>query len=126
MRISDWSSDVCSSDLHLPVSFVPLRIGFFDVASRRKDRSLSRWGLHTCLSRSTLAVSGKPCSEWSVLRMSLGQQLQPHLPFLSRYGPALTGTQTPGDDYVSAQTEAMVAGPEQYPRAIDTRLGQKK
>src|SRR3546814_2851695 len=72
MRISDWSLDVCSSDLQ------------------------------TCLSRSTLAVSGKTCSEWSVIRMSLGQQLQPHLPFLRRYGRALTGSQTHGDAYVRA------------------------
>src|SRR3546814_20643848 len=98
MRISDWSSDVCSSDL-------------------------SRWGLQTCLSRSTLAVSGKTCSEWSVIRMSLGQQLQPHLPFLRRYGRALTGSQTHGDAYVRATLEAIVAAPEQFPREIDPRLG---
>src|SRR3546814_13790727 len=81
------------------------------------------WVLQTCLSRSPLAVSGKTCSEWSVIRMSLGQQLQPHLPFLRRYGRALTGSQTHGDAYVRATLEAIVAAPEQFPREIDHRLG---
>src|SRR3546814_19235697 len=123
MRISDWSSDVCSSDLHLPVSFVPLRIGFFDVASRRKDRSLSRWGLQTCLYRSTLAVSGKTCSEWSVIRRSLGQQLQPPLPFPRSYRGPLTGCQTHADDYVRATAEQIRAAPGPFPREHQPRLG---
>src|SRR3546814_11385701 len=55
--------------------------------------------------------------------MSVGQQLQPHLPFLRRYGRALTGSQTHGDAYVRATLEAIVAAPEQFPRDIDPRLG---
>jgi DNA-directed RNA polymerase specialized sigma24 family protein len=55
--------------------------------------------------------------------MSLGQQLAPHLPFLRRYGRALTGSQTEGDRYVRATLEAIVAAPEEFPRSVDPRLG---
>jgi CheY-like chemotaxis protein len=55
--------------------------------------------------------------------MSLGQQLAPHLPFLRRYGRALTGTQAHGDRYVRATLEAIVAAPAEFPRDVDPRLG---
>lgn len=55
--------------------------------------------------------------------MSLGQQLAPHLPFLRRYGRALTGSQAEGDRYVRAALEAIVAAPEEFPRDVDPRLG---
>ncbi|WP_454279556.1 response regulator [Sphingomonas sp. Marseille-Q8236] len=55
--------------------------------------------------------------------MSLGQQLAPHLPFLRRYGRALTGSQMHGDRYVRATLEAIVAAPDQFPREVDPRLG---
>lgn len=55
--------------------------------------------------------------------MSLGQQLAPHLPFLRRYGRALTGSQAEGDRYVRATLEAIVAAPEEFPREVDPRLG---
>ena len=55
--------------------------------------------------------------------MSLGQQLAPHLPFLRRYGRALTGSQSHGDKYVRATLEAIVAAPEEFPREVDPRLG---
>ena len=55
--------------------------------------------------------------------MSLGQQLAPHLPFLRRYGRALTGSQSHGDQYVRATLEAIVAAPEQFPKDVDPRLG---
>ena len=55
--------------------------------------------------------------------MSLGQQLAPHLPFLRRYGRALTGSQQHGDKYVRATLEAIVAAPDQFPRDVDPRLG---
>ena len=55
--------------------------------------------------------------------MSLGQQLAPHLPFLRRYGRALTGSQTHGDRYVRATLEAIVAAPDEFPREVDPRLG---
>ena len=55
--------------------------------------------------------------------MSLGQQLAPHLPFLRRYGRALTGSQQHGDRYVRATLEAIVAAPTEFPRDVDPRLG---
>ena len=55
--------------------------------------------------------------------MSLGQQLAPHLPFLRRYGRALTGSQSQGDGYVRATLEAIVAAPGEFPRDVDPRLG---
>lgn len=55
--------------------------------------------------------------------MSLGQQLAPHLPFLRRYGRALTGSQMHGDKYVRATLEAIVAAPDEFPRDVDPRLG---
>ncbi|MDQ2879433.1 MAG: response regulator, partial [Pseudomonadota bacterium] len=55
--------------------------------------------------------------------MSLGQQLAPHLPFLRRYGRALTGSQSHGDQYVRATLEAIVAAPDEFPRDVDPRLG---
>jgi len=55
--------------------------------------------------------------------MSLGQQLAPHLPFLRRYGRALTGSQSHGDHYVRATLEAIVAAPGEFPRDVDPRLG---
>ncbi|MBY0518844.1 MAG: response regulator [Sphingomonas sp.] len=55
--------------------------------------------------------------------MPLGQQLAPHLPFLRRYGRALTGSQAQGDRYVRATLEAIVAAPDEFPRDVDPRLG---
>jgi CheY-like chemotaxis protein len=47
---------------------------------------------------------------WRDLRMSLVEQLGPHLPFLRRYARALTGDQTSGDRYVKASLQALAAG----------------
>ena len=55
--------------------------------------------------------------------MSLGQELAPHLPFLRRYGRALTGSQAHGDAFVRAALEAIVASPNEFPRDVDPRLG---
>jgi CheY-like chemotaxis protein/DNA-directed RNA polymerase specialized sigma24 family protein len=55
--------------------------------------------------------------------MSLGQDLAPHLPFLRRYGRALTGSQQHGDAYVRATLQAIVAAPQDFPRDVDVRLG---
>src|SRR3546814_14466618 len=41
MRISDWSSDVCSSDL--PPHFVSPHLSFRPSCSRRPSRGRSRW-----------------------------------------------------------------------------------
>ncbi len=56
-------------------------------------------------------------------KMSLGQQLAPHLPYLRRYSRALTGSQAEGDQYVRAALEAIVAAPEEFPNDVDPRLG---
>lgn len=58
--------------------------------------------------------------------MSLGQQLQPHLPFLRRYARALTGNQTDGDAFVRATLEAIIAAPEEFPLDMGPRLGLYK
>lgn len=55
--------------------------------------------------------------------MSLGQELAPHLPFLRRYGRALTGSQMHGDSFVRAALEAIVASPSEFPSDVDPRLG---
>ncbi|HEX7822994.1 MAG TPA: response regulator [Sphingobium sp.] len=55
--------------------------------------------------------------------MSLGQQLQPHLPFLRRYARALTGNQLDGDAYVRATLEAIIAAPKEFPDDVGPRLG---
>ncbi len=55
--------------------------------------------------------------------MSLGQDLAPHLPFLRRYGRALTGSQVHGDNFVRATLETIVAKPDEFPRNVDPRLG---
>ena len=55
--------------------------------------------------------------------MSLGQDLAPHLPFLRRYGRALTGSQVHGDNFVRATLETIVAQPDEFPRNVDPRLG---
>ncbi len=43
--------------------------------------------------------------------MSLAEILRPHLPYLRRYGRALTGSQKSGDTFVKATLEAIVADP---------------
>jgi DNA-directed RNA polymerase specialized sigma24 family protein len=55
--------------------------------------------------------------------MSLGQQLQPHLPFLRRYARALTGNQQEGDAYVRATLQAIIAAPKEFPNNVGPRLG---
>jgi CheY-like chemotaxis protein/DNA-directed RNA polymerase specialized sigma24 family protein len=55
--------------------------------------------------------------------MSLGQKLQPHLPFLRRYARALTGSQQHGDAFVRASLQAIVDAPEEFPTYVDPRLG---
>lgn len=45
--------------------------------------------------------------------MSIAAAFAPHLPFLRRYGRALTGSQTSGDAYVRAALEALLEGKEE-------------
>ena len=48
--------------------------------------------------------------------MSLGQAIAPHLPYLRRYGRAISGSQQSGDALVARLLETLVA----HPDAIDT------
>lgn len=48
--------------------------------------------------------------------MSLGQAIAPHLPYLRRYGRAISGSQTSGDGLVAQLLETLVA----HPDAVDT------
>jgi len=93
------------------------------------DDELRRWAPRACgglskLINPGLARKAETLIYWESFRlMSLGQQLAPHLPFLRRYGRALTGSQSHGDKYVRATLEAIVAAPEEFPRDVDPRLG---
>ena len=58
--------------------------------------------------------------------MSLAREIAPHLSLLRRYSRALTGAQDSGDAFVAATLEAIVAKPEEFPRAIDPRTGLYK
>ena len=48
--------------------------------------------------------------------MSLGQAIAPHLPYLRRYGRAISGSQQSGDALVGRLLETLVA----HPDAVDT------
>src|SRR3546814_2715959 len=87
MRISDWSSDVCSSDL----VFCKQNPIFRDYEAG--------CGLNP-----------------EVSSMSLGQAIAPHLPYLRRYGRAISGSQTSGDALVARLLQTLVADPD----AVDT------
>ena len=54
--------------------------------------------------------------------MSLGQELAPHLPFLRRYSRALNGEQARGDAYVKTTLEAIIAAPDEFDTASDTKI----
>jgi CheY-like chemotaxis protein/DNA-directed RNA polymerase specialized sigma24 family protein len=49
--------------------------------------------------------------------MSLGQAIAPHLPYLRRYGRAISGSQQSGDELVAGLLQTLVANPG----AVDTR-----
>ena len=52
----------------------------------------------------------------------IGAQIGPHLPFLRRYGRALTGSQRSGDAFVRAALEALLAEPGQFDRNNNPRV----
>ena len=54
--------------------------------------------------------------------MSLATLIAPHLPYLRRYGRALTGSQESGDRYVQAALEMLVADPDSFPRDVTPRV----
>lgn len=58
--------------------------------------------------------------------MSTSQLVAQHLPFLRRYGRALSGTQTAGDAYVTAMLETLIADPQALDPDLDPRVGLYK
>lgn len=54
--------------------------------------------------------------------MSLLARLAPHLPYVRRYGRALTGDQTTGDHYVRVALEAIAAGEEVLDAGLTPRV----
>ena len=52
----------------------------------------------------------------------ISAQIGPHLPFLRRYGRALTGSQRSGDAFVRAALEALLAEPGQFDRENNPRV----
>ncbi len=59
--------------------------------------------------KDTIGSAGHVAGSPGGLRSSLG----PHLPYLRRYGRALTGSQRTGDAFVRAALEALVQAPDQ-------------
>jgi len=55
--------------------------------------------------------------------MSTAQAVTQHLPFLRRYGRALTGSQQSGDAYVAATLEALIQDPKVLDTTSSTRIG---
>ncbi len=54
--------------------------------------------------------------------MSISAKIAPHLPYLRRFGRALTGSQTSGDAYVVAVLESFVADPQSFPTNREPRI----
>ena len=54
--------------------------------------------------------------------MSVSARIAPHLPYLRRFGRALTGSQESGDAYVVATLESFVADPKTFATDVDPRI----
>ncbi len=54
--------------------------------------------------------------------MSLGQAIAPHLPYLRRYGRAISGSQQNGDGLVARLLETLVAHPDAVDISADLRI----
>jgi CheY-like chemotaxis protein len=54
--------------------------------------------------------------------MTVTEALAPHLPYLRRYGRALTGSQSSGDAYVRAALTALLTGKHQLPNDLPPRV----
>ena len=54
--------------------------------------------------------------------MSLGQAIAPHLPYLRRYGRAISGSQQSGDALVARLLETLVANPDAVDTGHDLRI----
>ena len=55
--------------------------------------------------------------------MNTSETLAPHLPYLRRYGRALTGTQEAGDALVRKTLSALLTGEKKLPEGVSPRLG---
>lgn len=55
--------------------------------------------------------------------MSLAKMITPHIPYLRRFGRALTGSQSSGDAYVEAVIESLVEDPTSFPTDVEPRVG---
>ncbi len=55
--------------------------------------------------------------------MNMTETLAPHLPYLRRYGRALTGSQETGDAYVRKSLSALLSGERSLPEGASPRLG---
>ena len=55
--------------------------------------------------------------------MSMTEALAPHLPYLRRYGRALTGSQETGDAFVRKTLSALLSGSKTLPEGASQRLG---
>jgi CheY-like chemotaxis protein/DNA-directed RNA polymerase specialized sigma24 family protein len=53
--------------------------------------------------------------------MSIAREIAPQLPFLRRFGRALSGSQASGDAYVAATLEVLIADPSQFNRDLPAR-----
>lgn len=54
--------------------------------------------------------------------MSLGQAIAPHLPYLRRYGRAISGSQQSGDALVAGLLQTLVANPGSVDTSADLRI----
>jgi DNA-directed RNA polymerase specialized sigma24 family protein len=68
--------------------------------------------------KDTIGSGGHVAASQGGLRSSLG----PHLPYLRRYGRALTGSQRTGDAFVRAALEALVQTPDQIDKSRAPRV----
>jgi hypothetical protein len=57
-----------------------------------------------------------------MLDTSISAKIAPHLPYLRRFGRALTGSQESGDAYVVATLESFVADPKTFGTDVEPRI----
>jgi CheY-like chemotaxis protein len=55
--------------------------------------------------------------------MNVTETLAPHIPYLRRYGRALTGSQESGDSFVRKTLSALLSGERKLPEGVSPRLG---
>ncbi len=57
---------------------------------------------------------------------TIAQRIAPHLPLLRRFARAVSGNQRQGDDNVASALEGLIAMPETFPEAANTRASLYK